>query len=394
VSSNGAFVFFNERTGDILVRATVPDLDIVERALELLNKVPPQVQIDTKFASVTQNDAKGVGFQTYLGNFTMNNGAIGAQAGTAPSFTGTPTYANPSGIFPGPGPTGSNPGQIAPAASDGSLTGAALRSVAPNAPISAPSLATLGTITGILTDPQFRVAIQAIEQRDGTDILSAPRVTTLSGRQAHVQVSDIVDIVTEPEIIPGGLSSLTSGVGGTTGTTTSSSTAPVVTYSTTPFTEGPSLDILPTISADGYSIQIVLIPTLTEFVGYDPPGQFIPQVSSLQGVPLVAQLPLPHYRVREIITSVNLWDGQTVMLGGLISENISKMKDKVPVLGDLPLLGRFFRSEYSYSQKANLMIFVTATIIDPAGNRMHTEEEMPFAKNSIPIQPTSGTLAR
>jgi general secretion pathway protein D len=89
-----------------------------------------------------------------------------------------------------------------------------------------------------------------------------------------------------------------------------------------------------------------------------------------------------------VITSVNLWDGQTVMLGGLISENISKMKDKVPVLGDLPLLGRFFRSEYSYSQKANLMIFVTATIIDPAGNRVHTEEEMPFAKNSYPLQPT------
>jgi general secretion pathway protein D len=233
------------------------------------------------------------------------------------------------------------------------------------------------------------VAIQAIEQRDGTDILSAPRVTTLSGRQAHVQVSDIVDIVTSPDIIPGGLASITSGLGtSAAATTTSSSTAPIVGYSTTPFTEGPALDILPTISADGYSIQIVLIPTLTEFVGYDPPGQFIEQVSSLQGVPLVAQLPLPHYRVREVITSVNLWDGQTVMLGGLISENISKMKDKVPVLGDLPLLGRFFRSEYSYSQKANLMIFVTATIIDPAGNRVHTEEEMPFAKNSYPLQPT------
>ena len=117
---------------------------------------------------------------------------------------------------------------------------------------------------------------------------------------------------------------------------------------------------------------MVLIPTLTEFVGYDPPGQFIPQSQSATlctGVPLVAQLPLPHYRVRQVVTSVNLWDGQTVMLGGLISENISKMKDKVPVLGDLPLLGRFFKSEYSYSQKANLMVFVTATIIDPAGNR-------------------------
>jgi general secretion pathway protein D len=322
----------------------------------------------------------------------INNKAGGAVAGTAPSYQGTPTVNNPSGIFPGAGPLGSNPGQVSPASSDGSLTGTALRTVAPNAPISAPSLATLGTVTGILTDPQFRFAIQAIEQRDGTDILSAPRVTTLSGRQAHVSVSDIVNIVVYPDIIPGGLSSLTTGTGVGSAATTSASTAPVVTYTTQPFTQGPTLDVLPTISADGYSIQMVLVPTLVEFVGYDPPGQFIPQVSSLQGIPLVAQLPLPHYRVREVVTSVNLWDGQTVLLGGLISENISKLKDKVPVLGDLPLLGRFFKSEYSYSQKANLMVFVTASIIDPAGNRVHTDEEMPFAKNSIPVQPPGSAL--
>jgi general secretion pathway protein D len=133
---------------------------------------------------------------------------------------------------------------------------------------------------------------------------------------------------------------------------------------------------------------MVLIPTLTEFVGYDPPGQFIPEALAISGgVPLVAQMPLPHYRVREVVTSVNVWDGQTVMLGGLIAENISKLKDQVPVLGDLPLLGRFFQSQYSYSQKQNLMIFVTATIVDPAGNRIHTDEEMPFAKTTVPPQP-------
>ena len=54
-----AFAFFNSRTGDMLVRATTEDLAIVEQAVELLNKIPPEVQIDAKFASVTQNDAKG-----------------------------------------------------------------------------------------------------------------------------------------------------------------------------------------------------------------------------------------------------------------------------------------------------------------------------------------------
>jgi general secretion pathway protein D len=73
----------------------------------------------------------------------------------------------------------------------------------------------------------------------------------------------------------------------------------------------------------------------------------------------------------------------------LIAENIAKMKDQIPVLGDLPILGRFFRNEYSYSEKQNLMIFVTATIIDPAGNRTHSEDDLPFAKTTVPPQPTA-----
>jgi general secretion pathway protein D len=137
---------------------------------------------------------------------------------------------------------------------------------------------------------------------------------------------------------------------------------------------------------------MTIIPSLVEFIGYDSPGQFIPQAQSASSgaggvaVPLTAQLPLPHFRVRQVTTSAIVWDGQTVVLGGLISENVTKVKDKVPVLGDLPFVGRLFRSESSSSQKKNLMIFVTPTIIDPAGNRYHSEDEMPFAQNAIPVQ--------
>jgi type II secretory pathway component GspD/PulD (secretin) len=76
-----------------------------------------------------------------------------------------------------------------------------------------------------------------------------------------------------------------------------------------------------------------------------------------------------------------------VVLGGLIAENVQKTRDKVPVLGDLPFFGRFFRSESSVSSKKNLVIFVTPTLIDPAGNRLHSEAEMPFAQHSIPVTP-------
>jgi general secretion pathway protein D len=148
------------------------------------------------------------------------------------------------------------------------------------------------------------------------------------------------------------------------------------------------LDVVPYISADGYTIQLTIIPTITEFVGYDDPGQFIPQgqggSSSGAGPTIQGQLPLPRTRVRQVVTSAVVWDGQTVVLGGLISESVTRLKDKVPLLGDLPLVGRLFRSESSQTKKKNLVIFVTPTIIDPAGNRLHVDGDMPFDVNSLP----------
>jgi general secretion pathway protein D len=80
-----------------------------------------------------------------------------------------------------------------------------------------------------------------------------------------------------------------------------------------------------------------------------------------------------------------------VVLGGLIREETQKIKDKVPVLGDLPLVGRLFRSESSVNRKSNLLVFVTPTIIDPAGNKLHSEEEMPFTQSTIPSAQPPGT---
>jgi general secretion pathway protein D len=137
---------------------------------------------------------------------------------------------------------------------------------------------------------------------------------------------------------------------------------------------------------------LVLIPTITEFIGYDDPGGFVPQAQSVAagaggvGLPITAVLPLPHFRVRQVTTTSIVWDGQTIALGGLLSENVTKTKDKVPVLGDLPFLGRFFRSEANVSEKKNLVIFVTPTILDPAGNRVHSDADLPFRQSVIPPQ--------
>jgi general secretion pathway protein D len=150
---------------------------------------------------------------------------------------------------------------------------------------------------------------------------------------------------------------------------------------------GPVLDVVPDVLSDGYTINLTLIPSLIEFEGYETP----PSLNGFNSTGLnVVLLPtaLPQFTVREVTTTVNVWDGQTVVLGGLVQSIIQQEKDTVPIIGDVPIIGRLFQSENKTETKRNLMIFVTATMIDPAGNRVHSDDELPFAQSSVPSQPT------
>jgi general secretion pathway protein D len=373
-------LFFNDREGTLMVHATLADLDLIEAGVQVLDIEPPNVNIKTRFVEVAQNDTRALGFDWYLGNFLMNKGSIGLQGGTAPAFNGAPTPGNPTGVFPtgAPGPQASD--QLITSGLRNSIGGGTGGAVAP----------AIATLSGILTDPQFRVVLHALEQRDGADLLNEAGVTTVSGRQTQIQVVDLQTIVIGTSLNQtgaGGTGAL-GGLGGTAGGVIGST----LNYPTITLPFGPTLDVIPYVSADGFTIELTLIPSYTEFLGYDDPGAFVPQAQSASSgasgvaTPLVGTLPLPHFRVRQVTTSVVVWDGQTVVLGGLIAENVTKLKDKVPVLGDLPFVGRLFRSESSQTKKKNLMIFVTPTIVDPAGNREHSEDEMPFAQTGIPPQ--------
>jgi general secretion pathway protein D len=375
--------YFNDRKGILMVRATSQELDIIQKAIEVLNVAPPQLTIEAKFVEVGQNDNRELGFDWFLGNTLARDGAIGWQGGTAPSFAGAPSPGNPSGVFPGSFGIPSVPAT----ASDGEIT-SGLRNNAPS----------LFTLTGILTQPQFRVVIRALENRDGTDLMAAPKVTTLSGRQTQIQVVDVKAIVTGNNSQFGGGGAGGGGAvgagGGGAGVAQGAGLGVSQGFTPTSVPLGPTLDVIAYVSADGYSVQMTIIPTIIEFLGYDEETarQFVPQVTlavgNNVGAPITSQLPLPIFRARQVVTSCNVWDGQTVVLGGLLAEDVAKTKDKVPVLGDLPLIGRLFRSESSKTRRKNLIIFVTPTIIDPAGNPVHTPDNLPYDPNAtVPQMP-------
>src|SRR6267378_4507367 len=87
---------------------------------------------------------------------------------------------------------------------------------------------------------------------------------------------------------------------------------------------GPILDVVPYVLSDGYTINLALIPSLTDFNGYDT----APAIPGVTGNLNVVQLPtiLPNFTVRQVVTTVNVWDNQTVVIGGLISSQVQSTK--------------------------------------------------------------------
>ena len=177
----GKSLFFNDRLGELFVRGTAQDLDTIENAIEVLNRVAPQVHIKSRFIEIMQDDNSALGFDWYLGNFV--NGNVVANGGSAPSLNTPVSTANPLGTFPG----NTTASQIGGSAGDQLVTGG-LRN-----PLGAPALA---TVTGIMTDPNFRVVIKAIEQRSGSETLAEPEVVTTSGRQTQMRATRLIFVVT------------------------------------------------------------------------------------------------------------------------------------------------------------------------------------------------------
>ena len=173
-------IFFNDRLGLLFVRATMQDLDTIESAIQALNQVSPQVHIKARFVQVEQDDNAGLGFDWYLGQISIGN-SVSAQGGSAPSLN----VPGPAGtVVPFPGPTIAN--QIPSSQTDQLLTSGLNNSALP----------AIGTLTGILTNPNFRVVLHALEQRQGVEELAEPEVTTTSGRQTEMRATTIISIIT------------------------------------------------------------------------------------------------------------------------------------------------------------------------------------------------------
>jgi type II secretory pathway component GspD/PulD (secretin) len=142
---------------------------------------------------------------------------------------------------------------------------------------------------------------------------------------------------------------------------------------------GPVLDVVPYVLSDGYTIDLNVTASVIAFLGYDTTTE--------------TNRPQPGFRVQKIKTTANLWDNQTLVLGNLKSDFIGGD-------GQIQNESAFFQDAEKKNGIADkeLLVFITATIVDPAGNRVHTEDELrqiqERTKSYAPLQPNISSPSR
>jgi general secretion pathway protein D len=402
----GAFAQYIASGSKLIVRNTQAAVDLIDTIVEGATGVAPtQVEIESKFVEISQNNLNELGFDWLLGPFSIGGGVYG-DGGTRAGAQelSSQYYAN----YPF-GNVGANPLTAGNRNGIGTSYNSAITANSLNALLGGipqgTNVASPGVfgIAGVFTNPQFQMVIRALSQQKGVDLMSAPKVTTKSGIKATIKVIREFPYPTAfnpPQVPPPTTGSQSS-------STTPASGIVVTSGAVTPSTPsefekrdlGVSLEVEPQVGADNYTIDLSLSPEVVEFDGfvnygssingprYDPgsiaagnPSGIVPFVIT----PNVINQPI--FSVRKVTTSVSIWDGQTVALGGLIREDVQKVNDKVPILGDIPLAGRLFRSDVDQKIKKNLIVFVTARLMNAEGQPLlqQDDEEEPVEPIGLP----------
>ena len=278
-------------------------------------------------------------------------------------------------------------------------------------------------VNAFLGSADLSMILHMLAQRSDTDLLSAPKVLTRPGEEAVIKVVTEYIYPTDYDVQ---LQSSSSGSSGSSGSSQSAILAVVEPQSFTMREVGVILDVTPTLTDDGNLIDLKLNTQVVDEPTWKNYGMRIPftgnasSLQSFEGIGSIfsglsevftqlgtgltdgmkqmfaqsatdaatsalenltqsgsdnityydAPMEQPFFHVRSIDSNVSVYPGATIVMGGLITEARKAMDDKVPFLGDIPFIGRFFRSHSEQTSKRNLLIFVTTRLVDVQGREV------------------------
>ncbi len=275
-------------------------------------------------------------------------------------------------------------------------------------------------MNAFLGSADLSMILHMLSQRSDTDLLSAPKVLTRPGEEAVIKVVTEYIYPTDYDVQ---LQSSSSSSSGSSSGGQSAILAVVEPQSFVTREVGVILDVTPTLTDDGNLIDLKLNTQVVDEPTWKNYGMRIPftgnsSMQSFEGIGDIftglsaalttigatltdtvkatfteqlmdsatsamgnltgkdnityydAPMEQPFFHVRSVDSSVSIYPGATIVMGGLITEARKAMDDKVPFLGDLPFIGRLFRSHAEQTTKRNLLIFVTTRLVDVRGREV------------------------
>ena len=325
----------------LIVRNTPSNLRKIENFIEDLSN-PPQISIESKFVIIGEETYKDLGLEwtnISLGwsnslrgtNFRSSgiSDTVGGNTGWPYEGTGTPrpwSYDTiTSSMTSGVNVVGITPPHVAAA-------GAGLRIAYQSR-----------------NYPEIAAVLHMLSTRSDTKFLSAPTVTTLNNEPAIVRFVKTINYVEDVDIE----------------TEVDEDTGDVTTSFDWEFTSrdiGIVMYVNPVVIRPNKSVRLFLQPVVSDAEGEDI---FTVLVIDDQAI----QIALPRFVNKDVTTNVDVYDGTTIVMGGLMSEETTELLSKVPFLGDIPVLGKaFFQRTVNAVEKQHLLIFITVNVLDSQGN--------------------------
>ncbi len=309
------------RSNTLIVTDMPTVLQNVRKVIERLDMITPQVLIEAKVIETTLGSADKLGIKW--------NTKVTASGGARPTSFPWPTFSAPSKTLRNFLPEGRGSFSTAAAVTSNTTATTTVQdfptadfSHQPTFPVVDKSEFTFGT----LDFSQFQAMLQMLKQRDNSKVLSEPHVMTLNNQEAKILVGDVIAIPRFER---------------------NSSTGRMEVTGYNDRDVGIRLSVKPQIN-NANEIVVDIHPEITSLLGYDD---------------LTTDIKAPHFTTREAQTRVRIKNGQTIAIGGLIRETLVDSRTKVPILGDIPILDKFFSFKDKTVQKTDLLFFMTVTVV-------------------------------
>jgi len=302
----------DERSGALVSTNTSENLRLIEQLLRQLDVTPVQVLIEARFMEVTMSELEQLGVEAVLtGDYALS------KVNTAPHSRDPGTVIAKGGGFKFPDLSRQDEG------------------------------ANL-TLEGVLTGAKFEAVLHMLEESKKSKTLSAPRVTALNNQTAQIKVVEEFNYPTRYEV-----SLVQFDINGDGDFDDAGETQFVnVPKDFKKRDVGILLNVTPSVGKDMKTVTLVLAPEVSQFTQFRDLG---------------GGVSVPEFTSSALATSVVIEDGQTAVLGGLMKDTTSYQLTKVPVLGDLPMVGNLFRQKEAKNERKNLLIFITAHVLGPRG---------------------------